>query len=196
MRKISPQPFVLFLFLFVGLRSNAEPVGQADTATWGTGERQSQTLVADDHPAATLDADSSCTVLLWVRLEGDAKSFPALAANKSWEDGEIVDLISTSNMGITLSTGTGRGWALALQPNGSWHWNLGNGRQRLDYLPTAERQPINDGNWHLLAFTIDRTSNTARLYYDGKNVAIFAINGFGDLLSRLPSASRNWQSAD
>ncbi len=169
------------LLLFFGLHDSALLAAQTQGAVWDDRERGSHSLVTDDQAATRLDAKSSCTVSLWVKLAGSAESFPALAANKPWEGGEVVDLISTSNMGITLSTGTGRGWALALQPNGSWHWNLGNGQHRLDYLPTAERQPINDGEWHLLAFTIDRNSNTARLYYDGKNVAIYAINGFGDL---------------
>ena len=154
---------------------------QSAVAKWGDQSRSALTMVRADDAAARLDAKASKTVAIWVKLEGKADRFPALASNKPWEAGKIVDLISTSNMGITRSTGSGKGWAIALQPNGSWHWNIGNVRARLDYLPTAERQPINDGKWHLLAFTIDRESNTSRLYYDGKNVAVYAINGFGDL---------------
>ncbi len=181
MRTILTRFWTLFLLQFFGLHHTALPAAEGDGVVWDDRGRQSQALATHDQAAARLDAKRSCTVSLWVKLAGEADSFPALAANKSWNGGEVVDLISTSNMGITLSTGAGRGWALALQPNGSWHWNLGNGEHRLDYLPTAKRQRINDGEWHLLAFAIDRNSNTARLYYDGKNVAIYAINGFGDL---------------
>ena len=179
MRFFRPRNWTYVLLLIVGLHHGALCAASVEEVRWDNRGRQSQVLVARDRAWPT--ANRSCTVSLWVRLEGNADSFPALAANKPWEGGEIVDLISTSNMGITRSTGVGPGWALALQPNGSWQWNLGNGQQRLDYLPTAERQPINDGHWHLLAFTIDRKSNSARLFYDGKNVAIYAINGFDNL---------------
>ena len=173
--------WTLLLLLVFALQHDASPATEVEVAVWNDLGRQSGVLLPRDEGAAWPDENGSCTVSLWLRLEGDADSFPALAANKPWEGGEIVDLISTSNMGITRSTGKGIGWALALQPNGAWHWNLGNGQHRLDYLPTAERQPVNDGAWHLLAFTIDRSKNTASLYYDGKNVAIYAINGFDNL---------------
>ena len=124
----------------------------------------------------------SFSVALWVRLKGKGDSYPCLAGNKGWNNGEVVDLLSTSNMGKTLSTGTQRGWVLAVQPNGSWLWNLGNGKNRLDYLPTAQRQPILDDRWHLLSFSIDVSSKEARLFYDGRNVAIYAINGFENQL--------------
>jgi endonuclease/exonuclease/phosphatase family metal-dependent hydrolase len=88
---------------------------------------------------------------LWVRLEGKNDRFPALASNKEWEGAPMVDLLSQSNMGITLGSGVIPGWVVGLQPNGAWHWNLGNGKSRLDYLPTADRQSVVDGRWHLLA---------------------------------------------
>lgn len=118
------------------------------------------------------------TFALWVRLEGQSSRFPALASNKEWEGVPTVDLLSQSNMGITLGSGVDPGWVIALQPSGAWHWNIGNGKSRLDYLPTAARQSVVDGRWHLLAFSIDSKANEARLYHDGVNVAIYSLNGF------------------
>ncbi len=126
-------------------------------------------------------ASDDFSVALWVRLTGKGDKYPSLAANKRWEGGKIVDLLSTSNMGVTLASGKNQGWALAVQPNGSWLWNVGNGKNRLDYIPTAERQPILDGRWHLLAFCVDNRRKESRLFYDGVNVAIYAINGFSKL---------------
>ena len=118
------------------------------------------------------------TFALWVQLEGESEQFPALASSKEWEGAPTVDLLSQSNMGVTLGSGVNPGWVIALQPNGAWHWNIGNGKSRLDYLPTAARQSIVDGLWHLLAFSIDSKANEALLYYDGVNVAIYSLNGF------------------
>lgn len=115
---------------------------------------------------------------IWVKLSGTDPNFPSIASSKEWENGDILDLLSSRNMGKTLKTGSGLGWTIAVQPNGAWTWNIGDGKkQRLDYIPT-ERQRITDDNWHLLAFTVNATKNVARLYFDGKNVAIYSINSF------------------
>jgi len=79
---------------------------------------------------------------------------------------------------LPLGSGVVPGWVIGLQPSGAWHWNIGNGKSRLNYLPTAARQSIVDGRWHLLAFAIDSKANEARLYHDGGNVAIYSLNGF------------------
>ena len=129
----------------------------------------------------SINANKDFTIALWVKTNTKSNTYPAIASNKQWEDGKEIDLISTSNMGKTLATGSNQGWTLAIQPNGAWLWNIGNGKSRLDYLPTAKHQPINDNQWHHLAFTINHDKNTAHLYYDGKNVAIYSTNGFSKL---------------
>jgi len=154
----------------------AEP---ATSAKWSDERR----TTANATEPAEMGAGDSFSMAVWTKISGETDAFPAIASNKPWENGAVVDLISEHNMGVTLDTGGGKGWTLAVQPNGSWLWNIGNGRSRLDYLPTKQRQPINDDRWHLLAFTIDRSTKTARLFYDGKNVAIYSIRGFGDLAS-------------
>ena len=85
-----------------------------------------------------------------------------------------------------LESGSRPGWIIAGQPNGSWAWNVGDGKARRDYQPTHERQPINDGGWHHLAFSIRHDRHEARLYYDGRNVAIYDLTGMGNLTGKLP----------
>jgi len=117
------------------------------------------------------------SVRLWVRLEAPTASYTVLAANKEWRDDDLVDFTSNSNLGVSSTSGAEAGWAIALQPNGSWTWNLSDGGGRLDYLPTVERQPIADGEWHMLAFSLDREAQEARLYRDGVEVAIYSTTG-------------------
>ena len=153
-------------------------IATVDEVSWSAGDARQ--TAAWSIPTS-IDSRGDFSVALWVRLNGKGDQYPSLAANKSWDGGKVVDLLSTSNMGITLKSGTNRGWVLAIQPNGSWSWNIGNGKYRLDYLPTVEQQPILDDRWHLLSFCIDQARKEARLFYDGVNVAIYSITGFNDL---------------
>lgn len=133
------------------------------------------------HTTNTINSNQNFTVALWVKLQGFSSAHPALISNKVWENGKPVDLITIRSLGKTRSTGTDQGWTIGLQQNGSWFLNLGNGDttnklNRLDYMPTAKHQPINDNKWHLLAFSINHKKKIARIYYDGKNVAIYYLN--------------------
>jgi len=65
------------------------------------------------------------------------------------------------------------GWQIYSRENGAWALNLNDGKSRYDYVPTAERQQINDGGWHQIVFTVDRDKNELWIYLDGKNVAIY-----------------------
>ena len=126
---------------------------------------------------AGVAAQDGFSVRLWVRASGPLAGHAAIAASKAWDGGEVVDFTSNSNLGRSLSTGSLEGWAIATQPNGSWAWNLGDGSRRLDYLPTVGRQPIADGEWHQLGFALDRDAGVARLYHDGREVAIYDVSG-------------------
>ena len=119
------------------------------------------------------------TVQLCVRISAGQTSFPAIATDKAWNGGTVEDFLSRQNCGHSLKTGALPGWSLALQPNGSWAWNIADGEKRLDYLPTPVRQPLDDDRWHHLAFSVDRQQQEARLYYDGDNVAIYSLAGLG-----------------
>jgi len=119
---------------------------------------------------------SALSVLGWVRASEAGAGHVPLAGDKPWSE-ELVKLTSNSNLGVVSVSGKEAGWCLATQPNGSWAWNLGDGSGRLDYLPTVERQPIADGNWHLIGFSFDPVGHTAWLYYDGRPVAVYSTRG-------------------
>ncbi len=120
--------------------------------------------------------DASFTIALWARADRPANNYPAIASNKDWNSGEIRDYTERTNYGHSRTSGQLPGWAIALQPNGAWAWNVGDGQQRLDYQPTA-RQRLDDGDWHLLAFSIDESRGQARLYFDGQQVALYSLTG-------------------
>ena len=111
---------------------------------------------------------SSFTVKIWVRTEPGAPLAHAIASNRSSR--------SDSTMGWTIST----------QPNGSWMWTASDGSMAYEYAPTVGRQPINDGQWHQLAFSVDYEARKARMYYDGSLVATYHIGDLGSLTRDLP----------
>ncbi len=124
----------------------------------------SQTLIAQDY-----------AVSLQVKTTMVSDDFPSLCSNKQWDGAAVVDLISTSNMGHTLEPGVNVGWSVFMQPNGAWGWNIGDGKHRLDYLPTT-LQRINDGKWHEIAISFYLNKKTAWLYFDGRHVAIYSLS--------------------
>ena len=44
---------------------------------------------------------------------------------------------------------------------------------------------VNDGQWHQILISIERPKNEARMYFDGKQVAIYNLGKLGDLSSPL-----------
>ena len=125
----------------------------AQQATWNGGIDRS---VVIDELSLKDTQETGYSFSVWVKLTGTDPNFPCIASTKKWEQGEVVDLLSSRNMGFTLATGQGLGWTIAVQPNGAWTWNIGDGKkQRLDYIPTVQRQCVTDDKWHLLAFTVN-----------------------------------------
>ena len=76
-------------------------------------------------------------------------------------------------MGLTLASGKSAGWSIFMQPNGAWGWNIGDGKGRLDYLPSS-KQKVNDGKWHSIGLSFYFDKQTAWLYFDNKHVAIYS----------------------
>ncbi|MGM0376319.1 MAG: endonuclease/exonuclease/phosphatase family protein [Bacteroidota bacterium] len=70
------------------------------------------------------------------------------------------------------------GWHISKTITGGWAWEFRNGDQKLKYDPPHTHQPIDDGEWHLLGFTIDTRQEEARFYYDGDLKSVFSIEGF------------------
>ncbi len=70
------------------------------------------------------------------------------------------------------------GWKIGRSANDSWFWNISDGTKTFNYKPTRLRQPLNDGEWHHIAFSLNFSNAEARLYYDGDNVAIYSLEKF------------------
>ena len=114
-------------------------------------------------------------VIFDVKTNLTTDTFPSFSTNKDWDGAPRIDLISTSNMGLTLESGKKSGWAIFLQPNGAWGWNIGDGKNRLDYLPST-LQRVNDGKWHQIAVSFYLDKKTAWLFFDGRHVAIYSLS--------------------
>ena len=112
------------------------------------------------------------SVIVWFRAEKGSDAYSAIAADKAWDGGQVVDFLSRQNSGLSLDSGLGPGWALALRPDGAWTWNLA------------------DGAWHMLACTIDAEANEARLYRDGLCVALYSLAHLKNWRGAGPAQSR------
>jgi len=123
------------------------------------------------------------SVEIWVQTTAANKDFNVIVSNKDWNSGEVKDFTTIHGFGFSRSSGINKGWAIICQPDGSWAWNMGDGEYRLDYRPTVPRQQINDGAWHQIVFTINRERKESRMYFDGRNVAIYNLGGIVDMNS-------------
>ena len=98
---------------------------------------------------------SSFSVQIWVRTLPQAPMGTPIVGNKIADDTAA------------------QGWQIYSRENGAWGLILNDGKNRYDYIPTAERQKINDGLWHQILFTVDRHKGEVWIYFDGRNVAIY-----------------------
>ncbi len=76
------------------------------------------------------------------------------------------------------------GWLLGTNDLGAWYFNISDGKNRYDYEPTAERQAVNDGQWHYIAISIDLDKKEGWFYFDGQNVAIYNLDGLSNVVSK------------
>lgn len=150
-----------------GLRYAPGVAGQALDLTAASPVRFPVVLIDG---AFSFGAAQSFSVQVWIRTEPGVQGGQAVFSNKDATDDAAA------------------GWALAVQPSGAWRWNATDGEHRFDYRPTATRQSVNDGEWHHLVFTLDRTRQEARFYYDGLGVGIYHVQGLGSLESGKPVA--------
>ena len=84
------------------------------------------------------------------------------------------------DMGIYKNRRTHNGFTL-YSCNGTWGWNIGNGRSNYNYEPVVKDQPIADNKWHQIVFAYSAVRKEVRLFYDGINRAILSI---GDLSNK------------
>jgi len=110
---------------------------------------------------------SSFSVQIWVKTLPNARQGTPVIGNKKAE------------------SPADKGWQIYTQENGAWALNLSDGKNQFNYIPTGERQRINNGRWHQLVFSIDRYVDEARMYFDGKNVAIYNIHGLRGMETNL-----------
>lgn len=113
--------------------------------------------ISSHNPFAEQDTDF--TVLLWVKGEPESEA--------------AYDIVSVLHHDGEAACG----WNIGVQANGAWCWTAHNNKVRYDYVPTAKRQTIRDGQWHMLAFVCNAEHTEARLYYDGVSVAIYSVEG-------------------
>ncbi len=79
-----------------------------------------------------------------------------------------------------------KGWRLISTAEGGWAWQLSDGTRQWSYHPTHRQQPLSDGNWHQLGFSISKSLKEARFYFDGHQVAIVSIEGCDSLYQTSP----------
>lgn len=135
-------------------------------------------LVVDSLSTPNYDNNVSLTVKIWVKTIEDAKQGTVIIGNKDEEDFKS------------------SGWMIFSQPSGSWGVNISDGKNSYTYQPTVPRQVINDGNWHQLAFSVNREKEEIWFYLDGENVAIYNTPGLGSFKSKnrtvIGGTDQNW----
>ncbi|WP_165793139.1 LamG-like jellyroll fold domain-containing protein [Sphingobacterium haloxyli] len=67
------------------------------------------------------------------------------------------------------------GWKIGVQKDGAWSFSAGADGFYYQYNPTAYRQSIRDGKWHLLGFSFDKENAEIKFYYDGEMKAIYQV---------------------
>ncbi|MCP3978586.1 MAG: hypothetical protein GY716_04520 [bacterium] len=138
-------------------------------------------LPAEHAIPETVDCSGSFTFRMCVRMDAAPGDLPTLAANKAWSDGEIRDYTTNNEFGIGRESGTTRGFAISVLPDGAWTWNAGDGKSRVDHRPEAADQGIADGRWHEIGFACDQEHGVAHLFHDGRRVAIHDLRQVRDL---------------
>ncbi|WP_430816605.1 LamG-like jellyroll fold domain-containing protein [Carboxylicivirga sp. RSCT41] len=150
--------------------------GMASTAIYGP-QSVSYAFEKED-TCLDLSLDAATRKALSIKLKDnfsltDYKGFSiSCRVRKHAEDPEAYTILSH-----TKNDSTGwEGWKIKTQSNGAWQWSFSNGNKHWHYKPTR-KQRINDNQWHQVAFSYDANKQEAKLYYDGKNVAIYSLQG-------------------
>ena len=67
-----------------------------------------------------------------------------------------------------------QGWHISKTQAGGWMWEASDGEKTISYKPSHKQQPLNDGKWHQIGFSLDKQLREARFYYDGNLKALFS----------------------
>ncbi|MDI9539698.1 MAG: endonuclease/exonuclease/phosphatase family protein [Bacteroidota bacterium] len=114
-------------------------------------------IVSNDQVTRITDYPGT-TLLLWTRLSPyDFNNYVIVGQKNEIEDFEPF------------------GWTIETGNYGSWSWHMTDGVNEAHYNPLPSRQPINDGKWHMVGFSVNFQKKEVRLYYDGVTVAIYSL---------------------
>jgi hypothetical protein len=141
-----------------GSGNNGNALGKPGFAAGKIGSALSYTTLANGGSfnyvslPATLKfgATTNFTVAFWVNFTNNSDDLP-FVANMDW------------------SSAANPGWAIAMQDNGSWQWNLSGGDPASSPVSYLDTSYLRDGNWHHLAVSFNRQAN-ASAYVDGNLV--------------------------
>ncbi|GAB3655904.1 hypothetical protein GCM10028791_27370 [Echinicola sediminis] len=120
-------------------------------------------LVLDSIETPDYTVHTDLSVQVWIKTIPGAPQGTPIVGNK--KDGDLES----------------KGWSIFTQTTGAWAVNLSDGKNTYSYKANAPQQIINDGNWHHLAFSINRAKEEVWFYLDGRNVAIYNVQGLGSL---------------
>ena len=85
-------------------------------------------LIPNDKKLSSLWKDQDFSIELWVQTTEKNDQFQVIASNKDWNSGDIKDYTDNRYFGLSRVSGLNKGWAIICQPDGSWAWNIGNGK--------------------------------------------------------------------
>ncbi|MCG8580799.1 MAG: endonuclease/exonuclease/phosphatase family protein [Bacteroidales bacterium] len=165
------KPIIAFNF-----NNSLKNTGMASTAIYGP---QSVSYAFEKKDTCLdLSLNASTRKALSVKLKDnfsltDYKGFTiSCRVKKHPQDPEAYTILShTKNDSIGW-----KGWKIKTQTNGAWQWSFSNGNEQWHYKP-SHKQAINNNEWHQVAFSYNANKQEARLYFDGKNVAIYSLPG-------------------
>ncbi len=105
-----------------------------------------------------LDQQPYLSVIIWVKMAKEDTECYGIIGNKGIDDKNE------------------KGWIISSTNQGSWKLEISDGIQSWIYKATPSRQKINDNQWHQIGFSIDRTNNMAKTYFDGQMVGILNLH--------------------
>ncbi|GAA3584663.1 hypothetical protein GCM10022395_35810 [Snuella lapsa] len=117
--------------------------------------------ILDAHGSLDFRNTQNYSIGIWVNTTS-SNNDPAIISDKDWGSG--------GNPGFVI-----------VYKGGVWGLNASDGSSRID----LEGSAINDGNWHFLMATFDRSGN-ASIYKDGVLEGAADISGLGDMTSGYP----------
>jgi endonuclease/exonuclease/phosphatase family metal-dependent hydrolase len=122
--------------------------------------RYRKPVIIDKGPSNSFSDYEGISFMVWVKTNSDDPNKYVIAGQKQ----------RTTNNFF-------KGWEIMKTMTGGWTWEFSDGYETLSYSPTHTHQPIDDGQWHQIGFTINKRLKEARFFYDGNLKAVFSTEG-------------------